>query len=118
MNQPVIPDPQTGQVWLGHAPKTAGFRRLVAGLFFAGVATFAQLYSPQGLLPLIAVDLHPTADQTALLVSASTTGLALAVTPWSFLGARLGRNPATTLLIIAAGVSGTGATLSSTSGGA
>ena len=76
MNQPVIPEPQTGQVWLGHAPKTAGFRRLMAGLFFAGVATFSQLYSPQGLLPLIAVDLHTTADQTALLVSASTIGLA------------------------------------------
>src|SRR5699024_12752161 len=84
MNQPVIPDPQTGQVWLGHAPKTAGFRRLMAGLLFAGVAAFAQLYSPQALLPLIAVDLHTTADQTALLVSASTIGLALAVIPWSF----------------------------------
>jgi len=114
MNQPVIPDPQTGQVWLGHAPKTAGFRRLMAGLFFAGVATFAQLYSPQGLLPLIAVDLHTTADQTALLVSASTIGLALAVIPWSFVGDRLGRKPAMTISIIAACVFGIGATLSPT----
>jgi len=114
MNQPVIPEPQTGQVWLGHAPKTAGFRRLMAGLFFAGVATFAQLYSPQGLLPLIAVDLHTTADQTALLVSASTIGLALAVIPWSFVGDRLGRKPAMTISIIAACAFGIGATLSPT----
>ena len=40
---PPFPGPHTGQLWLGHAPKTAGFRRLMAGLFFAGVATFAQL---------------------------------------------------------------------------
>src|SRR5699024_11815319 len=51
-------------------PRTAGFRRLMAGLFFAGVATFAQLYSPQGLLPLISADLDVTADQAALLISA------------------------------------------------
>src|SRR5699024_9314516 len=64
-----------------------------------------------GLLPLIAVDLHTTADQTALLVSASTIGLALALIPWSFVGDRLGRKPAMTISIIAAGVFGIGATL-------
>src|SRR5699024_2539420 len=114
MNQPVIPDPQTGQVWLGHAPKTAGFRRLMAGLFFAGEATFVQLYAPQRLLPLIAVHLHTPSDQTALLVSASTIGLALAVIPCSFVGDRLGRKPSMTISIIAACVFGIGATLSPT----
>lgn len=111
MNSPLLPDPQTGHVWLGHAPKTPGFRRLMAGLFFAGVATFAQLYSPQGLLPLISTDLAVTADQAALLVSASTIGLAAAVIPWSFVGDRLGRKPAMTLSIIAACLFGLGATL-------
>ena len=78
---PPFPGPHTGQLWLGHAPKTPGFRRLMTGLFFAGVATFAQLYSPQGLLPLIGVDLDITPDQAALLISASTLGLAAAVIP-------------------------------------
>lgn len=112
MNPPLHPDPQTGHIWLGHAPKTPGFRRLMAGLFFAGVATFAQLYSPQGLLPLIATDLNVTADQAALLVSASTIGLAAAVIPWSFVGDRLGRKPAMTISIVAACLFGLGATLS------
>lgn len=103
--------PHTGHLWLGHAPKTAGFRRLMTGLFFAGVATFAQLYSPQGLLPLIAVDLNITPDQAALLISASTIGLAAAVIPWSFVGDRLGRKPAMTISIVAACLFGLGATL-------
>lgn len=111
MNPPMMPGPHTGQLWMGHAPRTAGFRRLMAGLFFAGVATFAQLYSPQGLLPLISADLDVTADQAALLISASTIGLALAVIPWSFVGDRLGRKPAMTISIIAACVFGVGATL-------
>lgn len=116
MNPPLIPGPQTGHIWLGHAPRTASFRRLMAGLFFAGVATFAQLYSPQGLLPLITADLAVTADQAALLISASTIGLAAAVIPWSFVGDRLGRKPAMTISIIAACTFGIGATLAPTFG--
>ncbi|TQL71453.1 putative MFS family arabinose efflux permease [Enteractinococcus coprophilus] len=116
MHPPIIPDAHTGQLWTGHVPKTAGFRRLMTGLFFAGVATFAQLYSPQGLLPLIASDLHVTADQAALLISASTIGLALAVIPWSFVGDRLGRKPAMTISIVAACLFGLGATLAPTFG--
>lgn len=114
---PPFPGPHTGQLWLGHAPKTAGFRRLMAGLFFAGVATFAQLYSPQGLLPLIAADLAVTPDQAALLISASTIGLALAVIPWSFVGDRLGRKPAMTISIVAACLFGIGATVAPSFGG-
>ena len=113
---PPFPGPHTGQLWLGHAPKTPGFRRLIAGLFFAGVATFAQLYSPQGLLPLISADLNITPDQAALLVSASTIGLAAAVIPWSFVGDRLGRKPAMTISIVAACLFGLGATLAPTFG--
>ncbi|WP_022870546.1 MFS transporter [Yaniella halotolerans] len=116
MHQFQFPGPQTGETWLGHVPKTASFRRLMIGLFFAGVATFAQLYSPQGLLPLIAADLQASADQAALLVSASTIGLAAAVIPWSFVGDRLGRKPAMTISIITACLFGIGATLAPTFG--
>lgn len=116
MHPPIIPDAHTGQFWMGHAPRTTGFRRLMTGLFFAGVATFAQLYSPQGLLPLIVSDMQVSADQAALLISASTIGLALAVIPWSFVGDRLGRKPAMTISIIAACLFGIGATLAPTFG--
>src|SRR5699024_7644123 len=50
-------------------------RRLLAALVCAAVATFAQLYSPQGVLPQIADDLGTTADQAALTVSATTLDL-------------------------------------------
>ncbi|MUM36161.1 MFS transporter, partial [Mycolicibacterium sp. CBMA 361] len=59
--------------------------------FCAGVATFAQLYSPQALLPLIARDLNTGAAASALLVSTSTIGLALGVIGWSTLADRIGR---------------------------
>ncbi|GAB3846971.1 MFS transporter [Nesterenkonia populi] len=83
----------------GHAPGSKGYRRLLAALFFIGVATFAQLYSPQGLLPLIAEEQQVTADQAALMVSAATLGLALGVIPWSYVGDRIGRKPAMGLAI-------------------
>ncbi|GAA1180179.1 MFS transporter [Nesterenkonia xinjiangensis] len=78
----------------GHEPGTAAYRRLLAALFFLGVATFAQLYSPQGLLPVISADQHVTADQAALMISAATFGLALGVIPWSYIGDAHGRRPA------------------------
>ena len=43
--------------WSGHAKGTPGYRRIQAALFAAGIACFAQLYSPQGVLPLLAADL-------------------------------------------------------------
>ncbi|GAA1123222.1 MFS transporter [Citricoccus alkalitolerans] len=77
--------------WPGHVPGTPGYRRLLLGLFLAGVATFAQLYSPQGLLPLISRDLGITASDAALMVSLATLGLAIGVIPWSYAGDRFGR---------------------------
>lgn len=78
----------------GHLPGSQAYRRLLIALFFIGVATFAQLYSPQGLLPIIAVEQDITADQAALMVSAATLGLALGVIPWSYIGDAAGRKPA------------------------
>lgn len=73
---------------------TPPYRRLLAALFFIGVATFAQLYSPQGLLPLIATDQQVTPDQAALMISAATLGVALGVIPWSYIGDAVGRKQA------------------------
>lgn len=78
---------------------TPPYRRLLVALFFIGVATFAQLYSPQGLLPVIAEDLAVSPDQAALMISAATLGLALGVIPWSYIGDAMGRKQAMLLAI-------------------
>lgn len=80
--------------------------RLVVALVCAAVATFAQLYSPQGVLPDIARDLGTGADTAALTISASTLGLAVAVMPWSFVGDRYGRRRAMLVAVVGATVLG------------
>lgn len=92
--------------WQGHSRGSAEYRRLLAALFCAGVATFAQLYSPQAVLPLIAADLGTGAAHAALTVSAATVGLALGVIPWSVLADRIGRVQAMTVSVSAATVLG------------
>jgi predicted MFS family arabinose efflux permease len=96
----------------GHAPGSPLYRRLIAGLFFAGIATFAQLYSTQAVLPQIAADLTVSPATAALTVSATTLGLAAAVIPWSIVADRIGRIPAMTIGVLAATVLGLCAPLS------
>lgn len=96
----------------GHLPRTRSYRRLIAGLFFAGVATFAQLYSLQAVLPQVAADLEVPAATAALTVSAATLGIAVAVIPWSLVADRIGRVPAMAIGIIAATAFGIAAPLS------
>lgn len=43
--------------WQGHLPGTKGYRRMILALFAAGVATFSQLYSVQGVLLELSRDL-------------------------------------------------------------
>ncbi|MFC7457999.1 MFS transporter [Brachybacterium sp. GCM10030267] len=94
----------------GHPVGSPAYRRMLVALVCAGIATFAQLYSPQGMLQLISADLGVGPEQAALTVSAATGGLALAVVPWSFAGDRIGRlramvlavSAATTLALVAA----------------
>jgi predicted MFS family arabinose efflux permease len=88
--------------WPGHARGSAAYGRLLAALFCAGVATFAQLYSPQAVLPLISADLGVGAASAALMVSASTVGLAVGVIPWSTLADRIGRVKAISLSVTGA----------------
>ena len=100
--------------WAGHPKGSAAYRRLLAGLAFAGVATFAQLYSTQAVLPIMAADLRITAAEAALTISLATVGLAITVIPWSFLADRIGRVRAMTLGISAATVLGLLAPLAAT----
>lgn len=92
--------------WQGHPHGSADYRRLLAALFCAGVATFAQLYSPQAVLPLIAHDLGIGAAHAALAVSAATIGLAIGVIPWAALADRIGRVQVMTVSVSAATVLG------------
>jgi MFS transporter, YNFM family, putative membrane transport protein len=75
---------------------------VLLGLFLAGVATFAQLYAPQGLLPIISRDLGISARDAALTISLATLGLALGVIPWSYAGDRFGRKNAMGWALLAA----------------
>jgi YNFM family putative membrane transporter len=92
--------------WEGHPKGSAAYGKILAGLAFAGVATFAQLYSTQAVLPAIATDLQVTAAEAALTISLATVGLAITVIPWSFLADRIGRVKAMTWGISAATVLG------------
>src|ERR1700761_1296611 len=89
-------------VWAGHTRGSSAYGRLLAALFCAGIATFAQLYSPQAVLPLISSDLGVGAANAALVVSASTVGLAIGVIPWSALADRIGRVKAISISVTVA----------------
>ncbi|MBT2531997.1 MFS transporter [Arthrobacter sp. ISL-48] len=92
--------------WNGHSKDSTAYGRILAGLGFAGVATFAQLYSTQAVLPIMAADLQITAAEAALTISLATVGLAITVIPWSFLADRIGRIKAMALGISAATILG------------
>ncbi|MBC7442718.1 MAG: MFS transporter [Ramlibacter sp.] len=108
MTAPRSAPPASGlpHAWTGHSRGSRDYRRLLAALFFAGIATFAQLYSPQATLPQIAADLHVGAASAALVVSASTVGLAIGVIPWSAVADHVGRVRAMTFAVSAATVFG------------
>lgn len=98
--------PRASADWTGHSHGSREYRRLLAGLFFAGIATFAQLYSPQAVLAQIADYFTVGAADAALVVSTSTIGLAIGVIPWSVVADRVGRVRAMTIAVISATVFG------------
>ena len=97
---------ETAQPWQGHLRGSRSYRNLLLALLFGGLATFAQLYSVQAVLPGIARDFGIAPADAALSVSAATLGLALAVIPWSWVADRAGRKRAMTWAICAAVVLG------------
>ena len=83
-----------------------GYKRMILALFAAGVATFSQLYSVQGVLPELARDLGISQSQAALAVSSATLGLACSVLVWSLLADRMGRLRTMTIAVVCAVVLG------------
>jgi MFS transporter, YNFM family, putative membrane transport protein len=59
----------------GYRVGEAGYRRITAALFAAGVATFALIYSTQALLPEFPRAFSVSAAQSTLSVSLTTIGL-------------------------------------------
>lgn len=99
----MAPEPEQ---WHGHRHGSRGYKRMILALFAAGVATFSQLYSVQGVLPELSRDLGIGEAQAALAVSAATLGLACSVLVWSLLADRLGRLHTMNIAIIAAVILG------------
>ncbi len=86
----------------GHRRGSSGYRRMIIALFAAGVATFSQLYSFQGVLPQISQEQNVSEASAALTVSLATLGLAVAVLPWSIVADRRGRRATMRVAIVAA----------------
>ena len=91
----------------GHPRGSPGYRRLVAAVWAAGVGSFALLYAPQALLPLISSDLDVPPSTAALMVSVATGTLALALLPMSYLAERVGRTRLMTVALAVAALLGT-----------
>lgn len=63
----------------GHRPGSTSYRRITLGLFLAGLATFAMVYCPQPILPVLQQDfaVDPGTATLALSVTTTTLGVAL-----------------------------------------
>jgi YNFM family putative membrane transporter len=89
-----------------------GMRRVRLGLFAAGLATFALLYTPQPLLPLLSGAFRASPAGASLAMSAGTAALALAIIPVSSLSEVCGRRAVMTVSVLAAAVLGLAAAAS------
>jgi len=81
-------------------------RRLTAALFAGGIATFAELYAVQAVLPAIADEWQLTESTVSLAVSVATGALALSVLPWAAVADRIGRARAMTISAVVASTAG------------
>ena len=88
--------------WRGYHRGEREYTRIVIALFAAGFATFVQVFDAQAVLPSIRSDFGVSTAQSALMVSATTIGLALSVLPWSWLADRIGRTTAMRISLTAA----------------
>lgn len=66
-------------------------RRIRLAFLCGAVALFALLYAPQAVLPALAAEFAVTPGTVALVISASTFGLALAAVPLGTLSETIGR---------------------------
>ncbi len=84
----------------------ADSRPLTAALFAGGIATFAELYAVQAVLPALAAEWQLTESTVSLAVSVATGALALSVLPWAAVADRIGRAKAMTISAVIAATAG------------
>lgn len=77
----------------GHRPGSAGYRRVTACLFLAGLATFALLHATQPILPELVAAHGITAAQSTWSLSAATLGIGIALVVAGPLTDMVGRTP-------------------------
>lgn len=75
---------------------------MIVALWAAGIATFAELYAIQGVLPSVSRSFAVDAATAALTVSMATTGLAAGVLAWAGIAMRIGRLTSMRIAIIGA----------------
>src|SRR6266567_3186009 len=83
-----------------------GMRQVRLGLFAAGLATFALLYTPQPLLPMLATSFGAAPAAASLAMSAGTGALAVAIIPVSSLSEVFGRRRVMAISLLAAAALG------------
>lgn len=86
-------------------------RRIRLGLFAAALATFALMYAPQPLLPLLAAQFRVSPATASLAMSAATFALAVAVIPVSSLSEVFGRRRVMIICSLAASLLGLATTV-------
>ncbi|WP_091652741.1 MFS transporter [Micromonospora pallida] len=89
---------------VGYRTGEAGYRRVTAALFAAGLATFMLLYNTQALLPEIAATFHVSAAQSTLTLSLTTVGLGVALLVAGTASEVLGRTRLILLSLVASGL--------------
>lgn len=102
MTTRTVPQP----VNFGYRRGDAGYRRITAALFAAGMTTFVAMYCAQAVLPAISHDFAVSPAASALTVSATTGLLALAIIPASALSERFGRTTVMTVSAVASALIG------------
>jgi YNFM family putative membrane transporter len=75
----------------GHRASDVGFSRAARAMFAAGLATFALLYVPQPLLPILSRSFRVSPAASTLSLSISSAALALSVLPAGLLADCIGR---------------------------
>ncbi|MEJ5914032.1 MFS transporter [Pseudokineococcus sp. 1T1Z-3] len=78
---------------VGYRRGERGLRRASVGLFLGALVTFALVYVPQPLLPLLAADFDVSPTASTLALSATTAGLAVGLVVAAPISERVGRTP-------------------------
>ncbi|MEO7126411.1 MAG: MFS transporter [Nakamurella sp.] len=81
-------------------------RRLAVSMVCGGIATFADLYAIQAVLPALSDQMHINESVASLAISVATGALALTVLPWAAVADRIGRARAMKIATIIAAITG------------